>query len=206
MATVAQPHEQTLPTYETRTSRLGVAATGTWRYLRRNPELIVGLCLLIALMALATVLYVFQGGLDLVRSRISARVGRHLDETLGLRVFDAMVRLPLKTRGDGDGLQPLRDLDQELDSMWRELQDPKSALRREAEGQGLDLQKVSGLSRKGAITVTQEGEGFDPVTTAIIVAFAPVAAEMVRDLWRNVLLPRLRKHKGQDALGDEKKA
>jgi PrtD family type I secretion system ABC transporter len=67
---------------------------------------------LIALMALATMLYVFQGGLDLVRSRISARVGRHLDETLGLRVFDAMVRLPLKTRGDGDGLQPLRDLDQ----------------------------------------------------------------------------------------------
>jgi PrtD family type I secretion system ABC transporter len=67
---------------------------------------------LVALMALATMLYVFQGGLDLVRNRISARVGRHLDETLGLRVFDAMVRLPLKTRGDGDGLQPLRDLDQ----------------------------------------------------------------------------------------------
>ena len=67
---------------------------------------------LIALMALATVLYVFQGGLDLVRSRISARIGRYLDETLGLRVFDALVRLPLKTRGDGDGLQPLRDLDQ----------------------------------------------------------------------------------------------
>jgi len=67
---------------------------------------------LIALLALAIVLYVFQGGLDLVRSRISARVGRYLDETLGLRVFDAMVRLPLKTRGDGDGLQPLRDLDQ----------------------------------------------------------------------------------------------
>jgi PrtD family type I secretion system ABC transporter len=67
---------------------------------------------LIALMALATMLYVLQGGLDLVRSRISVRVGRHLDETLGLRVFDALVRLPLKTRGDGDGLQPLRDLDQ----------------------------------------------------------------------------------------------
>src|SRR5712671_862963 len=67
---------------------------------------------LIALMALATMLYVLQGGLDLVRNRISVRVGRYLDETLGLRVFDAMVRLPLKTRGDGDGLQPLRDLDQ----------------------------------------------------------------------------------------------
>ena len=67
---------------------------------------------LIALMALAMVLYVFQGALDLIRNRISVRIGRHLDETLGLRVFDAMVRLPLKTRGDGDGLQPLRDLDQ----------------------------------------------------------------------------------------------
>jgi PrtD family type I secretion system ABC transporter len=67
---------------------------------------------LIALLALATMLYLFQGAIDLVRNRISVRVGRHLDETLGLRVFDAMVRLPLKTRGDGDGLQPLRDLDQ----------------------------------------------------------------------------------------------
>lgn len=67
---------------------------------------------LIALMTLAAALYVFQGGIDLVRSRISVRIGRYLDETLGLRVFDALVRLPLKTRGDGDGLQPLRDLDQ----------------------------------------------------------------------------------------------
>ncbi|WP_165637080.1 type I secretion system permease/ATPase [Bradyrhizobium shewense] len=67
---------------------------------------------LIALMVLATVLYVFQGGLDFVRSRISARVGRYLDERLGVRIFDALVRLPLKTRADGDGLQPVRDLDQ----------------------------------------------------------------------------------------------
>jgi PrtD family type I secretion system ABC transporter len=67
---------------------------------------------LVALLMLATMLYVLQGGLDLVRSRISVRIGRHLDEALGLRVYDAIVRLPLKTRGDGDGLQPLRDLDQ----------------------------------------------------------------------------------------------
>jgi ATP-binding cassette subfamily C protein len=67
---------------------------------------------LVALLFLATVLYVFQGGLDLVRNRISARIGRYFDETLGMRVFDSMARLPLKTRGDGDGMQPLRDLDQ----------------------------------------------------------------------------------------------
>ncbi|WP_454630042.1 type I secretion system permease/ATPase [Bradyrhizobium cenepequi] len=67
---------------------------------------------LVALLVLAMVLYLFQSGLDLVRGRISVRVGRYFDERLGLRVFDAVVRLPLKTRGDGDGLQPLRDLDQ----------------------------------------------------------------------------------------------
>lgn len=67
---------------------------------------------LIALLALAIVLYLFQSALDLIRTRISARMGRHLDETLGERVFDAVIRLPLKTRGDGDGLQPVRDLDQ----------------------------------------------------------------------------------------------
>jgi hypothetical protein len=63
---------------------------------------------LIALIILAITLYVAQGAIVLVRSRISVRVGRHLDQTLSLRVFDALARLPLKTRGDGDGLQPLR--------------------------------------------------------------------------------------------------
>ncbi|MCW2286570.1 ATP-binding cassette subfamily C protein [Rhodoblastus acidophilus] len=66
---------------------------------------------LVALLILALTLYLFQGGIDLVRARISTRIGRHFDERVGLRVFDALVRLPLKTRGDGDGLQPLRDLD-----------------------------------------------------------------------------------------------
>jgi ATP-binding cassette subfamily C protein len=67
---------------------------------------------LVALIFLATALYVAQGVLDLIRSRISVRIGRHFDETLSHRIFDALARLPLKTRGDGDGLQPLRDLDQ----------------------------------------------------------------------------------------------
>lgn len=67
---------------------------------------------LVGLLVLVTILYAFQGGLDLVRNRISSRIGRFLEETLSLRVYGAVVRLPLKTRGDGDGLQPLRDIDQ----------------------------------------------------------------------------------------------
>jgi PrtD family type I secretion system ABC transporter len=67
---------------------------------------------LVGLAVLAVMLYVFQGALDIVRSRINVRVGRFLDHALSRRVYDALVRIPLKTRGDGDGLQPLRDLDQ----------------------------------------------------------------------------------------------
>ena len=66
---------------------------------------------LVGLAILATTLYVLQGALELIRSRVNVRIGAHLDQSLSSRVYDALVRLPLKTRGDGDGLQPLRDLD-----------------------------------------------------------------------------------------------
>ena len=66
---------------------------------------------LVGLAFLATALYVLQGALEVIRSRVNVRIGAHLDQTLSSRVYDALVRLPLKTRGDGDGLQPLRDLD-----------------------------------------------------------------------------------------------
>ena len=67
---------------------------------------------LVGLAVLAMVLYVFQGVLEMIRSRILARVGASLDETLSGRVFDIVVRAPLKGAVPGDGLLPLRDLDQ----------------------------------------------------------------------------------------------
>src|ERR1700728_4021539 len=66
---------------------------------------------LVGLAILAGGLYVAQGVLDLIRSRILARIGTALDESLNSRVFDAIVRLPLTVGGRNEGLQPLRDLD-----------------------------------------------------------------------------------------------
>jgi len=66
---------------------------------------------LIGLATLATLLYLFQGMLDLIRGRVLVRIGKSLDDTLGQRIYRAIVRFPLKARGGGDGLQPLRDLD-----------------------------------------------------------------------------------------------
>src|SRR5262249_36729474 len=59
---------------------------------------------LVGLAMLAFVLYVFQGLVDIVRGRINVRVGRFFDANLSRQVYTAIVRMPLKTRGDGDGL------------------------------------------------------------------------------------------------------
>src|ERR1700691_1406326 len=66
---------------------------------------------LVALLILAAGLYAAQGVIDAIRSRILVRVGQSLDETMSLRVYDAIVRLRLKIGGKGDGTQPIRDLD-----------------------------------------------------------------------------------------------
>jgi ATP-binding cassette subfamily C protein len=66
---------------------------------------------LIGLIIIAAGLYMAQGALDVIRSRILGRIGTALDEALNTRVFDTVVRLPLMIGGRGEGLQPLRDLD-----------------------------------------------------------------------------------------------
>jgi ATP-binding cassette subfamily C protein len=66
---------------------------------------------LVGLIVLAGGLYIAQGVLDLLRGRILVRIGTALDEALSPRVFQTVVRLPLMQGGQGEGLQPLRDLD-----------------------------------------------------------------------------------------------
>src|SRR5947208_4168449 len=66
---------------------------------------------LIGMVLLAGGLYMAQGFLDLLRSRILARIGTSLDEALNERVFETVVRLPLMVGTRNEGLQPLRDLD-----------------------------------------------------------------------------------------------
>jgi PrtD family type I secretion system ABC transporter len=67
---------------------------------------------LVGLAILATVLFAFQGILDVLRSRILVRIGGYIDQALVDRVYDLVLRFPLRAKVPGDGLQPLRDLDQ----------------------------------------------------------------------------------------------
>ena len=66
---------------------------------------------LVALVILAAGLFLAQGLLDMIRGRVLVRIGARLDEELSGRVYETIVRLPLKIGNRSDGLQPLRDLD-----------------------------------------------------------------------------------------------
>jgi ATP-binding cassette subfamily C protein PrsD len=66
---------------------------------------------LVGLGILAAGLYAAQGVLDLIRSRILARIGADLNQSLGARVYQAIVQLPLIMGNRNEGLQPLADID-----------------------------------------------------------------------------------------------
>ena len=67
---------------------------------------------LVGLSVIIVVLYLFQGLFDMLRGRIFARVGAALDEDLSQQIFHGQLSAPIMGRAEGDGQQPLRDLDQ----------------------------------------------------------------------------------------------
>ena len=66
---------------------------------------------LVALAILVAGLFTVLAIIDLMRSRLLVRIGASLDQALSGRVYDTIVRLPLRAKSSGDGVQPLRDLD-----------------------------------------------------------------------------------------------
>ena len=67
---------------------------------------------LVGLSVLMAALYIANGLLDFFRVRIMSRIGVRIDRELRDRVFAAVQLMPLRMRSGGDGLQPVRDLDQ----------------------------------------------------------------------------------------------
>ena len=67
---------------------------------------------LVVLAILAAALYLFQGALDMIRSRVLIRIGASIDEDLHEKVFEAIIRMPLISGPRGEAIQPLRELDQ----------------------------------------------------------------------------------------------
>ncbi|HVF48930.1 MAG TPA: hypothetical protein VNA19_02510 [Pyrinomonadaceae bacterium] len=97
--------------------------------------------------------------------------------------------------------------ERDLDELWSELQNPNSALSREAADLGLNVEELRQVERKEAIGVRVEGEGFGGETVALIIALAPVATATIKaltpiihDVWKHILFPRILQRKGGQAL------
>lgn len=67
---------------------------------------------LVGLSVLILILYAIYGTLEFARSTLMSRIATRVDESLTPKVFDAIHSLPLLTKAAGDGMQPVRDLDQ----------------------------------------------------------------------------------------------
>ncbi|WP_292546042.1 type I secretion system permease/ATPase [Mesorhizobium sp.] len=91
-----------------------LALTGSFFMLQVYDRVIPGRSVptLVGLAVFAGTLFVFQGVLELIRSRLLVRIGMALDARLSGQIYAALMRLPLRTKLAGDGLQSLRDLDQ----------------------------------------------------------------------------------------------
>lgn len=91
-----------------------LALTGSFFMLQVYDRVVPGRSIptLVALCLLAGFLFVFQGVLELIRSRLLVRIGLATDLKTAPLTFAALTSVPLRTKLAGDNLQPLRDLDQ----------------------------------------------------------------------------------------------
>ena len=103
----------------------------------------------------------------------------------------------------GRGTRSADEVQQEIDKFWAEVETSEQ-LRKDLADAGVDLSGVSGTERGNAIRVSVRGAGIEPTAVALVIAFAPVANEVLISLWKRVLLPRIRDRYGRDAIGDEK--
>lgn len=93
---------------------------------------------------------------------------------------------------------PLEQYEAELDQLWADLKDPNSDVSQDAKAHGINVELVRQLERKQAIDLRTEESAFDPTFVTLVVALAPLAIEIVKasapiikDLWIEVLRPRL---------------
>jgi hypothetical protein len=96
------------------------------------------------------------------------------------------------------GASNVNDLKAELASALEELADPGSDLARLASGIGIAAREFA--DARGS--VDQEGKGFGDVVV-IIAIFAPAANHALRNVWDEVIWPRLKSRLGADAVGEE---
>jgi hypothetical protein len=100
------------------------------------------------------------------------------------------------------GMLSAEQIQSEITRFWRELE-TNPELETDLKASGFDPAILSHLKDKEAITLRVKTSGADPISALLIVAFAPTANRALKDLWTTILLPRIRRRWGDDAIGNE---
>jgi hypothetical protein len=104
------------------------------------------------------------------------------------------------------GALSIEQIRTEISIFWHDFDTSNNAaLDAELQAAGLDRRMFANVALESALTVQASASGADPTSVLIVVAFAPAANRMVKDLWTTVLLPRIRRRWGEDAIGDERR-
>lgn len=93
-------------------------------------------------------------------------------------------------------------IQEEVARFWAELRG-SSELEGQLNAAGISSAALADFDRQGMITVSVDSSGADPASVLLVIAFAPAANRVLKDLWASVLLPRIRRRWGDDAVGDE---
>jgi hypothetical protein len=99
------------------------------------------------------------------------------------------------------------EIESEIAQFWRTLDNPGgTALEDELSAAGLDRATLASVNRENAMIVRAGSSGVDATTAVLLVTLAPSANLVIKDLWKKIVLPRIRKRWGEDAIGEEKRS
>ena len=99
------------------------------------------------------------------------------------------------------GTSSVEEVQTEINRFWREMQ-TSAELEAEVAAAGFNRNALT-QAKEVPITVRAESSGVDPVTVVLTITFAPSVSRTLKDLWTTVLLPRIRRRLGDDAIGAE---
>jgi hypothetical protein len=97
------------------------------------------------------------------------------------------------------------EVTEEIQKIWEQMQQPGSQVTKLVDEKLIASDEFDQLKNRSVeeVIVLDKGAGFAG-EVALIVAFAPVAAKITKDVWEHFILPRLIRRFGSDAITPKK--
>ena len=97
------------------------------------------------------------------------------------------------------GTRSVRDLNEDIQKVLQALRVDEE-LQTVARNAGIEPSAIEELDPRTAIVVRPSGAGIDPASVDLIVSFSPVYTTILISLWKKVVLPRIERRWGVDAI------